>query len=312
MSEQEPGLILHHYALSPFSEKARLILAQKRLPWTSIEQPMVLPRPELERLVGGYRRIPVLQQGRHFYCDTSLIAARLEAIKASPSFLAPSPTLSRLAESYAGTALFACANALVFQPGGVRTMLKILGREQLAALQKDRAELMRESRGVQFQPRAAAASLQAWLRSLDQELAAGAFLSGKEPGLADFSVLAPLWYIRQFYSAALQLDGFANVRDWMDRLKALSESNAPRSAPPDHCLAVVMAAPEDRPVDSSAQDPAVGTRIGVQPADYGRSPSVGVLRELDDNEIVIERTDRELGALYVHFPRVGYEWEAVS
>ncbi|MDP3605986.1 MAG: glutathione S-transferase N-terminal domain-containing protein, partial [Polaromonas sp.] len=36
-------LILHHYPNSPFSEKVRLILAYKLLPWKSVVIPAILP-----------------------------------------------------------------------------------------------------------------------------------------------------------------------------------------------------------------------------------------------------------------------------
>jgi glutathione S-transferase len=66
-------LILHEYPLSPFCEKVRRVLAYKRLAWRSGEQPMILPKPKLLPLTGGYRRAPVLQVGADVYCDTSLI-----------------------------------------------------------------------------------------------------------------------------------------------------------------------------------------------------------------------------------------------
>jgi glutathione S-transferase len=58
-----PELILHHYPASPFAEKIRLLLGAKSLSWRSVEIPMVMPKPELMPLTGGYRRTPVLQVG---------------------------------------------------------------------------------------------------------------------------------------------------------------------------------------------------------------------------------------------------------
>ena len=64
------GLILHHYDTSPFSEKVRLLLGLKGLAWDSVQAPVIMPKPELTPLTGGYRRIPVLQIGADIYCDT--------------------------------------------------------------------------------------------------------------------------------------------------------------------------------------------------------------------------------------------------
>jgi hypothetical protein len=48
--------ILHHYWLSPFSERVRQFLAIKGVAWRSVETPSMLPKPDLVALTGGYRR----------------------------------------------------------------------------------------------------------------------------------------------------------------------------------------------------------------------------------------------------------------
>ncbi len=52
------ALILHHHDPSPFGEKIRLSFGLKNLPWKSVQVSMVMPRPALEPLTGGYRKIP--------------------------------------------------------------------------------------------------------------------------------------------------------------------------------------------------------------------------------------------------------------
>ena len=63
-------VILHHYPLSPYSEKIRLALGLKDVSWNSVEIPIWTPRPKLTPMTGGYRRTPILQMGAEFYCDT--------------------------------------------------------------------------------------------------------------------------------------------------------------------------------------------------------------------------------------------------
>ena len=82
-------LILHHYGTSPFSEKIKTILAYKDLPWRAVEQPTIMPKPQLIPLTGGYRRIPVLQIGADVYCDTQLIARVIERRHPQPSIYPP-------------------------------------------------------------------------------------------------------------------------------------------------------------------------------------------------------------------------------
>ena len=78
-------IILHHYPESPFAEKIRLILGFKRLRYRSVVIPMMLPKPDVIALTGGYRRTPILQIDSDIYCDTALIAEVLERIQREPT-----------------------------------------------------------------------------------------------------------------------------------------------------------------------------------------------------------------------------------
>ena len=48
-------IILHHYAISVFSERVRLAFGLKRLTWRSVSIPPMMPKPDLMPLTGGYR-----------------------------------------------------------------------------------------------------------------------------------------------------------------------------------------------------------------------------------------------------------------
>jgi glutathione S-transferase len=82
-------VVLHHYPLSPFSEKIRRVLAYKEIPWRAVEQPIMAPKPDLTPLTGGYRRIPVLQIGADIYCDTALMVRVLERLYPARPTLPP-------------------------------------------------------------------------------------------------------------------------------------------------------------------------------------------------------------------------------
>ncbi len=56
-------IILHHYDTSPYAEKVRTGLGLKRLAWASVKLPVIMPKPNLTALTGGYRKTPVLQIG---------------------------------------------------------------------------------------------------------------------------------------------------------------------------------------------------------------------------------------------------------
>src|ERR1700761_6497860 len=78
-------IILHHYPSSPFSEKVRVAFGIKGLSWRAVEQPIIMPKPDLIPLTGGYRKIPVMQIGADIYCDTQIILRGLERRDPEPS-----------------------------------------------------------------------------------------------------------------------------------------------------------------------------------------------------------------------------------
>src|SRR5580765_2704788 len=81
--------ILHHYRLSPYAEKARLMLGYKGANWRSVEVSPLPPRPGLQAVLGGFRRIPVLQRGADFFCDTRLMAEVLDSVTPVPPLFPP-------------------------------------------------------------------------------------------------------------------------------------------------------------------------------------------------------------------------------
>ncbi len=100
-------LILHQYDVSPFSEKARLMLGLKGAQWYSCIHSTIMPKPELIELTGGYRQIPVLQIGADIYCGTELIADELERLFPEPSLTSASgPGLGRAMAYWTDETLF--------------------------------------------------------------------------------------------------------------------------------------------------------------------------------------------------------------
>jgi len=87
-------LILHHYWMSPFAEKVRLLLGYKKLAWRSVLIPPVMPKPDVTALTGGYRKTPFLQIGADIYCDTALIARVLDALQPAPTLYPASAPLA--------------------------------------------------------------------------------------------------------------------------------------------------------------------------------------------------------------------------
>ena len=111
--------VLHHYPVSPFAEKVRAMLGYKGLAWKSVQIPLIMPKPDVVALTGGYRKTPILQVGADIHCDTALIARVLERIAPSPSLFPRGDTIAlRAMEHFADSVMFNISVPIGFQPGG--------------------------------------------------------------------------------------------------------------------------------------------------------------------------------------------------
>jgi glutathione S-transferase len=304
-----PELILHHYPGSPFAEKLRLIFGFKRLAWTSVLQPVIMPKPELTALTGGYRRIPVLQVGADVYCDTALIARRLEEAQPEPTVFPASAPLAPVLAQWADSTLFWTAVPFTMRP---ETMAEVLGDtrpEVMRAFGADRAAF---SAGFKRpSARDAAVLLPLQLAHLDAQLADGRpWLLGAEASIADFAVAHPLWFVQRAASLGAVFDPHPALRAWLARVLDIGHGTPTHLAAAD-AVALAAATPDHAPAAVAAgMGFEQGQTVVVAAADYGSDPVAGTLVGLQSDEIVLRRIDPRAGTVHVHFPRAGYQLKA--
>jgi len=297
-------IILHHYETSPYSEKVRLGLGLKGLSWASVEIPAIMPKPNLTALTGGYRKTPVLQIGADIYCDSQLIMRELERRHPSPSFYPTGRGAADALAWWAEKTMFTPAASLVFAkrfdslPGGF-----LEDRAKFSGRNIDPAAMLAAVPNVLDQ-------LRAHLDWLDQMLADGRwFLQGSDAGLADLAAYHPVWFLQQRVgAAAAPLDGVPRVLSWAERIAAIghgmrSQMTAEKALDAARAAASIASAIAD-PRDPIGRKP--DQIVTVTPDDTGRDPVVGELVASDVHEIVIRRSDREIGEVCVHFPRAGF------
>jgi len=301
-------IILHHYPTSPFAEKVRRVLAWKKLPWKSVIIPIIMPKPDLMPLTGGYRRTPVMQIGADIYCDTALICAVLDRIAPSPTlYPAPVAGQARLLAQWADSTLFWTVIPYVFQPAGVQSLFGHLTPEQMQAFSADRTAM--RGNAARMHPADAAAALPQYLRWLEDMLAGGQpWLLGEQPGIADFSVYHCLWFVRQAKAVAGILDQFPRLQTWMNAIEAFPLAQ-PEKLSGEEALQIARAAEPATP-DASFVDThgiPLGTSVTVTPADYAQDPVAGELVAASEIAYAVRREDERAGTVVVHFPRIGYQ-----
>lgn len=303
-------LVLHHFPSSPFSEKVRLVLGYKQLAWRSVEVPIMLPKPDVVALTGGYRRTPFLQIGADIYCDTALMCRVIDDLAPQPPLYPAVPAalrgLQNIVAQWADSALFWTAIPYAAQPAGITHVYPEASMDFLRALGADRAAMTAGvRRPTTIDAQAQLASYLAWLDAL---LVAGQpFLLGDAPCIADFSAVQSLWFIRLAPPVAGVLAPYTQLTGWYERMIALGHGTpAPMTA--DEAIAV--AARTERHA-ATRVEPGLGYEAGAQvtvaATDYATDLVAGALVGLSTSEAVLERRDERAGVVHVHFPRIGYQ-----
>jgi glutathione S-transferase len=294
-------LILHHYDTSPFSEKVRAMFGIKRLAWRSAVQPVIMPKPDLTPLTGGYRRIPVLQVGADVYCDSQVILEEIERRHPEPAVVRPGDWAVNL---WADRIWFQASVAVIFGAIGDRVPREFVeDREKLSGRPFDTAAMKAAAGPMRAQWRAQAA----WL---EEGLAHQPYLGGTTPSLADVAAWMNVWWLFGALGpvAAELTVGMPRLVAWRERMLAQGHGERTEATPAEALDAARAAEPADAPAHDP-DDPSrlsLGQRVTVAADDYGRDPIAGRLVSATARRIVIAREAEGLGRIHVHFPRAGY------
>ncbi len=299
-------LILHHYAASLFSEKARAMLNARGLAWRSVVIPMIMPRPDTIPLTGGYRRTPVMQVGADVYCDTAMIAAYLDDKGTGPTFF---PAASRLAAQtlarWIDTELFWATVTLRFQPSNMGSFFP--NAEVAAAFAADRASFSEGSSVRRTPIEEALPRYQLFLDEMEAQLSDGrTYLFGPEWTIADFSTYHVLWFVHAGGGMSDLLERRPSVKAWFDRMRPHGKAAGVDMSGPEALKVAADSTPVQVVGSSDIDGVAVGALVDVGPTDYGVMPSRGELVHCDTTSIVIRREHERTGEVHVHFPRHGF------
>jgi glutathione S-transferase len=297
-------IILHQYWQSPFTEKVRVVLGMKGLAWRSVEQPSIMPKPELTPLTGGYRRIPVMQIGADIYCDSQVILRELE--RRYPGPVSAAGGLHTAVGLWADQIFFGPSVTLIFAEMGSRGAVD-------EAFKKDREALS----GRPFDPAAMQAGVpvmreqwRAFCSFIEEQLARhGDFMHGT-PSVSDAHAYMNVWFVAKFVPATAEqlLAEFPRLAEWAKRVAAIGYGTHSPMTRAD-AMAVARDATPTTAEQTDPDDPhglTAGTAITVAALDYGKEPIAGTLVASSAQHVAIRRVDPQVGEVVVHFPRAGF------
>ncbi|MFN0039301.1 MAG: glutathione S-transferase family protein [Burkholderiales bacterium] len=299
-------IILHHYPLSPVSEKVRIALGIKKLAWRSVEIPRVPPKPDVMPLTGGYRRTPIMQIGADIYCDSQCILRELERQHPNPTFFpGGSEGFSWMMNRWTDGLFDMEARLLIGSGAGSLPEAFLKDRGRLFFGPDWKIETIRE--GLPH----TAAQLRVAFALLDRQLADGRrFIAGDQAGLMDATAYYLVWFIRPRWEGGPALIGeFAALEAWEQNVKAIGHgSSSPMTS--GEAIEVANSSKTATPERADKRDPQglkPGMRVTVAPdLDSGEEPVAGIVRAADTFTVSILRDDPRVGTVCVHFPRTGY------
>ena len=298
-------IILHHYAISVFSERVRLAFGLKGLTWKSVTIPHMMPKPGLMPLTGGYRRTPVMQIAADVYCDTLLILRKIEALH-------PSPTLYPESSKGLSTALAWWVDKSLFW-NALGVLVDTLGPKIPPDFVAERKAFGFPLGAEEVKPllhrhlQQGAAHL-GWLADM---LADGRrFLLGDAVSVADLAAYSTYWVLStQGGEEALARLPYEALRAWAARVAGLGHGT-PINMSAEEALRIAR---ESQPEELSGVgdgDPSglkAGMMVSVMADDTGRDAVKGELIAASAQEIVIRSRHESVGEVHIHFPRAGFD-----
>ncbi|MEQ9145742.1 MAG: glutathione S-transferase family protein [Parvibaculaceae bacterium] len=305
MTDKQNAILLHQYDISPFSEKVRVALGIKGLDWYAVDEPVIMPKPELTALTGGYRKIPVMQIGADIYCDTQIILRELEKRYPEPSlFVGGDRALGWGLGLWTDRTFFQSAVAVIFGSAGdavdedfKKDREKLSGRPFNTDEMKAAVPMMKEQLRAQLD----------WLQAqLGNDRS---FLMGEQPGIADVNAYYNLAFVRWIApEGAAIIDTFGNVTAWEKRIQEIGHGNRQEMSR-EEALEIARTStsvekPKRDPGEPNGLKP--GDTLTVMADDYGRDPITGELVSSSAQHIALKRNDPQVGDVTVHFPRAGF------
>lgn len=305
------SIVLHQYATSPFSEKVRLALRLKNLAWCKVDIPVIMPKPDLMPLTGGYRKTPVMQIGADIFCDSALILNEIERrFRDLPLTTAGHEGIQAMIASWTDRQWFQTSVGVIFGTIGdyvpddfKKDREALSGRPFNTDAMKAAAPMLRD------QWRAHLSWIESRLES-GRGSGSGNWLLGARPGMSDVHAHMNIWFmmnaVPDFARECLKETPLS--QDWFERLNDV-KGQTPDNLTGTEALELARSAAPRLLAATAGTEPQglrPGDLVAVAPDDYGQVWVEGELVSAMPNRITLQKVKNAEPNLHVHFPRAGF------
>lgn len=230
------------------------------------------------------------------YCDTALIARRLEQEKAVPALFPEGQEMVAASfAQWADAVLFQHAVSLAFAPESIAVRFGKLPPEFLKAFMADRSQLFSGGSAGRLPLEQARHQWPAFMARLERQLSRedGDFLFG-EASVADFAVAHCLWFLKGTPVTAPLVDDYPQVQAWLGRVLGFGHG-APAEMSAEEALEVARGSQPAALPDESFSDPngfLPGQAVAIAATDYGVDAVQGELLFAGSEELILRRETR--------------------
>lgn len=304
-------MILHHYKVSPFSEKIRAMLGYSNMNWQSANSPAAPPRPIIDPLAGGYRRIPIAQIGADIFCDTRQISTEIARLSGKPE-LALENCASEVQDfvQLLDNEVFMAVATSGSTKHGLLLLAKHFTPWSAYRLLKDRAQMAKNSNLKRANREASLALVSEQLATIETMLENAPFLFGEQPNIADFAAYHVLWF-KEKTAGGNFLKEHPATAEWLQRIRDFGHAKSSRVTKAEVFATAKNAEPRVIPAELQNGD-LVGAAVSIAPNDYALTPVTGTLVGNGTRSLVLARETADFGTIHVHFPTQGYDLKRLT
>ena len=302
------NIVLFHHDPSPYGERIRKCFGLQNIPWKSCLVPMVMPRPDMTMLSGGYRKIPVMQYGADIYCDTRLISQKINNLfndlkLFSHGTLQNSALQSQSDQMFrSGAILSLIENKEYIPPEVVEDRMSFF-----TFINQKTAENELSHHQSQFKK---------YAQDIDDQLRENDFILGLQPNWADICCYANIFMAKGNIPSSFKwMKELKNIDPWYQNLVSYGEGIREEISSQEALEIAKTSTPDLSNINhQNSEDenmPQPGDNVKVTPDDYGQISVRGELICINSDEIVVTNETKEAGAIAIHFPRLGFIVEKI-
>ena len=264
------------------------------------------PRPSLDPILGGYRRIPVAQIGADIFCDTRLITEEIARIANKPdlSFTTAPTNAVQFAERVNDTVFMP-----IVQAASPAKVLRKLAFQywpwEIARLLKDRALVGKQSKLPRKRSADRKLAIAEFKTELESRSSESTFLFGDTPTIADFAAYHLVWFADQTQSSRF-LRADTQASHWQQRMQKFGHAKHTRISRAQLFQTAKTSQPRAVPNEFNCTE-GIGRPISIEPTDYAQGATSGILIGESQERWIIARETEQFGIIHVHFPKRGYQ-----